>query len=61
MSMHKALHPRDDIDRLYFSRKEGEKGLARILDSLDTSSSGRIDTAIWMHNLDANKTGEEKA
>ena len=24
-------------------------------------SSGRIDTAIWMHYLDANKTAEEKA
>ena len=26
MTMHKALHPRDDIDRLYVSRKEGERG-----------------------------------
>ena len=24
-------------------------------------SSGRIDTAIWMHDLDANKTAKEKA
>ena len=23
MTMHKALHPRDDVDRLYESRKEG--------------------------------------
>ena len=23
MTMHKALHPRDDVDRLYVSRKEG--------------------------------------
>ena len=23
MTMHKALHPRDDVDRLYISRKEG--------------------------------------
>ena len=30
MAMHKALHPRDDIDR-----KEGGKGLASIEDSLD--------------------------
>ena len=29
MTMHKALHPRDDIDRLYISRKEGEKEHAR--------------------------------
>ena len=33
--MHKALHPRDDVDRLYVSRKEGERGLAIIEDSVD--------------------------
>ena len=27
MTMHKALHPRDDVDRLYVSRKEGEDDL----------------------------------
>ena len=27
--MHKALHPRDDVDWLYVSRKEGGRGLAR--------------------------------
>ena len=26
--MHKALHPKDDVDRLYVSRKEGGRGLA---------------------------------
>ena len=35
--MHKALHPRDDVDRLYVSRKEGRRGLASIEDSVDTS------------------------
>ena len=35
--MHKALHPRDDVDRLYASRKEGGRGLASIEDSVDTS------------------------
>ena len=30
MTMHKALHPRDDVDRLYVSRKEGGRGLASI-------------------------------
>ena len=35
MTMHKALHPRDDIDRLYVSRKEGGRGLASIEDSVD--------------------------
>ena len=35
--MHKALHPRDDTDRLYVSRKETGrgKGLASIEDSVD--------------------------
>ena len=37
MTMHKALHPRDDVDRLYVSRKEGGRGLARIEDSVDAS------------------------
>ena len=37
MTMHKALHPRDDVDRLYVSRKEGGRGLASIEDSFDTS------------------------
>ena len=35
--MHKALHPRDDVDRLYVSRKEGGRGLASIEDSVDAS------------------------
>ena len=37
MSMYKALHPRDDVDSLYVSRKEGGRGLASIEDSVDTS------------------------
>ena len=37
MTMHKALHPRDDVDRLYVSRKEGRKRLASIEDSVDAS------------------------
>ena len=37
MTMHKALHPRDDMDRLYVPRKEGGKGLASIEDSVVTS------------------------
>ena len=31
---HKALHPRDDIDRIYVSRKEGERGLTSIEDNV---------------------------
>ena len=30
ITMHKALHPRDDIDRLHISRKEGGRGFASI-------------------------------
>ena len=37
MIMHKALHPRDDVDRLYVSRKEGRRGFTSIEDSVDTS------------------------
>ena len=37
MTMHKALHPRDDVDRLYVPRKEGGSGLASIEDGVDTS------------------------
>ena len=37
MTMHKALHPRDDVDRLYASRKEGGRGLASIEDSVVAS------------------------
>ena len=37
MTMHEALHPRDDVDRLYVPRKEGGSGLACIEDSVDAS------------------------
>ena len=37
MTMHKALHPRDNVERLYVSRKEGGRGLASIEDSVDAS------------------------
>ena len=39
MTMHKVLHPRDDIDRLYVSRK-GERGLTCIEDSMNASIWG---------------------
>ena len=35
ITMHKALHPREDLDRLHISRKEGERGLANIDDNVD--------------------------
>ena len=37
MTMHKTLHHRDDVDRLFESRKEGGRGLVSIEDSVDTS------------------------
>ena len=37
MTIHKALHSRDDIDGLYVSRKEGGRGLTNIVDSVDAS------------------------
>ena len=37
MTMHKALRPRDDVDRLYVSRNVGGRGLASIEDSIDAS------------------------
>ena len=35
MTMHKALHPRDDVNRLNVSRKEGGRRLTNIEDSVD--------------------------
>ena len=35
MTLHKALHPRNDKDRQYVSRKEGMRGLAKIKDNVD--------------------------
>ena len=37
LTRHKALHPRDDVYRLYISRKEGRRGLASIEDTVDVS------------------------
>ena len=37
MTMHKTLHPRYDVDRLYASRKEGRRGLASMENSVDES------------------------
>ena len=38
MTKHKALNPRDDVDRLYVSRKEGWRWLVSIEDSVDAST-----------------------
>ena len=48
MTMHKALHPKDDADRLYVPRKEGGRGLASIENSVDTSIQ-RLEDYIEKH------------
>ena len=48
MTMHKALHPRDDVDRLYVPRKEAGKGLASIEYSVDASIQ-RLEDYIGKH------------
>ena len=48
MTMHKALHPRDDVDRLYVAGKEGGRGLASIEDSFDASIQ-RLEDYIQKH------------
>ena len=45
--MYKALHPRDEVDRLYVSRKGG-RGLASIEDSVDASIH-RLEVYIEKH------------
>ena len=42
MTMHKTLHPRDDVDRLYVSRREGGGGLTSIEYIFDESTQ-RLD------------------
>ena len=44
----KALHSRDDVDRLYVSRKEGGRGLASIEDNVDASIQ-RLEDYIEKH------------
>ena len=48
MMMRKALHPRDDVDRLYVSRKEEGRGLASIEDNGDASIQ-RLEDYIEKH------------
>ena len=42
MTMHKVLHSRDEVNRLYVSRKEGRRRFANIEDSIDTSIQQRL-------------------
>ena len=50
MTMHKALHPRDDFDKLHVSRKKGGRRLASIEDSVDASIQ-RLEDYIQKHNV----------
>ena len=47
--MHQASHPRDVVNRLYVSRKEGGRGLASIEDSVDASIQ-RLEDYIQKHD-----------
>ena len=49
MTMHKGLHPKDDVDRLYVSRKEGGRGLDSIEYSVDASIQ-RLEDYIQKHD-----------
>ena len=46
--MHKALHPSNDVDRLYISRKQGGRGLASIEHTIDASIQ-RLEDYIEKH------------
>ena len=48
MTMHKALHPKDDVKRLYVSWKEGGRGLTSIEDSVHASIQ-RLEDYIEKH------------
>ena len=48
MTMHKVLHPSNDVDRLYISRKEGRRGLVSIEDSVYASIQ-RLEDYIGKH------------
>ena len=48
MTMHKALHPRGNVDRLCVSRNAGGRGLASIEDSVGASIQ-RIEDYIEKH------------
>ena len=67
MTMHKALYPKDDVDRIYVSRKEADRGLTSTEDSIDASIRhedqirkrvGRLNTATRNNtdNMRTNRT-----
>ena len=58
--MHKALHSRDDVDRLYVSRKEEGRGLPSVEDSVDTSIRRLEDYIKELINTDYNRQKQHK-
>ena len=40
ITMHKTLHPSDDVEKLYVSRSEGGSGIASIVDSVEALIQG---------------------
>ena len=70
ITMHKVLHLRDTIYRLYVSRKEGGRGLASNEDSVDTTqllrnntNNTRINrtTIVWKQKVATLIKGDQKA
>ena len=62
MTMHKALH---DVDRLYESRKEGGRGIARFEDYVDSSKAWRKSDynhqkQYWRHEDQQNENNENE-
>ena len=54
MTMHKALHPRNDVDIQYVSRKKEGRGLAIIEDSVHGSI--QLDTTRGVHRKTRRRT-----
>ena len=40
MAMHKALHPKSNVDRLYIPRKEGGRGLQGVTETVKVTNLG---------------------
>ena len=40
MAMHKALHPKSNVDRLYIPRKEGGRGLQGVKETVKVTNLG---------------------
>ena len=57
MTMHKALHPRDGIERLYVSRKEERREFASIEDYVDAAIR-RLEDFIKKKQTKTNCNGE---